>query len=118
MVSESRQRFLNWAARGDYFFAVSESRYKVWPIFAWQDNDIWEYHDRFNIPHSVIYDKGHKRNGCWPCLMDFRFADSKLSLLRQSHPKLWRFLLIDKGLGKRILVLKLALEDEEARNHE
>jgi len=50
--------------------------------------------------------------------MDFRFADSKLSLLRQSHPKLWRFLLIDKGLGKRILALKIALEDEEARNHE
>lgn len=118
MVAESRQRFLNWAQRGDYYYAPSENRHKAWPMAFWNDEDIWEYHSRFGLPHSAVYDKSHRRNGCWPCLMDFRFPDSKLSLLRQSHPKLWRFLLVDKGLGKRILVLKIALEDEEASDHE
>jgi len=117
MVAESRQRFLNWAQRGDYYYAPSEGRYKVWPMAAWNDNDVWEYHNRFGIPHSPIYDKGHKRNGCWPCLMDIRFPDSKLSLLRHSHPKLWRFLLVDKRLGERILALKIALGKEEMLNH-
>ena len=44
--------------------------------------------------------------------MDFRFPDNKLGILRQSHPKLWQFLIVNKGLGKRILALKLALEDD------
>lgn len=113
MVAESRQRFLVWAQRGDYYYAPSEGRHKAWPMAAWKDEDVWEYHARFGIPHSQIYDKGHKRNGCWPCLMDIRFPDSKLSLLRKSHPKLWRFLLVDKGLGERILALKIALGKEE-----
>ena len=77
------------------------------------DSDIWEYQKENEIPHSKIYDKGHKRNGCWPCLMDIRFPDSKISILRTSHPKLWRFLLVDKGLAERILKLKLALGDED-----
>lgn len=113
MVAESRQRFLTWAQKGEFFFAISERRYKVWPLAAWSDGEVWEYHNRFGINHSAIYDKGHKRNGCWPCLMDIRFSDSKLSLLRQSHPKLWRFLLVEKGLAERILTLKLVLEDKE-----
>ena len=56
-----------------------------------------------------IYDKGHSRNGCWPCLMDIRFPDNKLKALRQSHPKMWRFLILDKGVGIRIIALKRAL---------
>lgn len=118
MVSESQQRFFTWSQRGDYYYAISESRYKVWPLSTWKDSDIWEYHKEYEIPYSKIYDMGHKRNGCWPCLMDIKFSDSKLSILRQSHPKLWRFLLVDKGLAERILKLKLALEDEEASDHE
>jgi len=44
--------------------------------------------------------------------MDIRFHDNKLKALRQSHPKLWRFLIVDKGLGKRLLAVKLALGDD------
>lgn len=113
MVAESRQRYFTWAQRGDYFFAVGESRYKLWPLAAWNDDDVWEYHKRYNLPHSKIYDKGHRRNGCWPCLMDIRFPDNKLKALHHSHPKLWEFLIVEKGLGKRLLALKLSLNDEE-----
>jgi len=116
MVSESRQRFFTWAQRSNYYYASSEKRYKVWPLAFWNDNDIWEYHQQFHVDHSAIYDKGHRRNGCWPCLMDIRFSDSKFSILRQSHPKLWRFLLVEKGLAERILTLKLVLKDKEVPN--
>lgn len=113
MVDESRQRYLTWSQRGDYYYVSSEGRFKAWPMAAWTEEDVWEYHSKFNIPHSTIYDKGHKRNGCWPCLMDFHYNDNKLSILHQSHPKLWHFLVVEKGLGKRILALKLALSDDE-----
>jgi len=42
--------------------------------------------------------------------MDFRFKGNKLSKLRLSHPKLWRFLILNKGLGKRIIALKRAFK--------
>jgi hypothetical protein len=45
--------------------------------------------------------------------MDFRYNDNKLSILHNSHPKLWNFLVVEKGLGKRILALKLALSDDK-----
>ncbi|MHA1971576.1 MAG: phosphoadenosine phosphosulfate reductase family protein [Candidatus Hodarchaeales archaeon] len=113
MVSESRQRFLNWAQRGDYYYAISEKRYKSWPMAFWTDEDVWEYHNKFRLPHSDIYNKGHQRNGCWPCLMDIRFPDSKLKFLRTSHPKLWNHLLKERGLGKRLITLKWILKPEE-----
>ena len=112
MIAESRQRYLTWSQRGDYYYASSEGRYKVWPLASWTDEDVWKYHARYKLPHSEIYDKGHKRNGCWPCLMDFHYEDNKLSLLHKSHPKLWHFLVVDKGLGKRIIALKLALDKD------
>lgn len=112
LVAESRQRFLIWAQRGACYFSEKRQRCSAWPLAWWVHEDILEFHRKFRIPHSPIYDMGHSRNGCWPCLMDFRFPDNKLRILRQSHPKLWQFLIVNKGLGKRILALKLALEDD------
>lgn len=53
---------------------------------------------------------GHKRNGCWPCGMDIGIPGNHLSILRLSHPKLWRFLMVEKGLGQELLKIKLALK--------
>jgi len=44
--------------------------------------------------------------------MDIRFPDNKLKALRKSHPKLWRFLIVNKGLGIRIIALKRALSKD------
>ncbi len=114
LVSESRQRFLTWVQKGDYYFAKSENRWKAWILSTWIEKDILEFHKKYNLPSSSIYKKGHLRNGCWPCLMDIRFKDNKLSILRKSHPKLWRFLIIEKELGKRLLALKLVLSENES----
>jgi len=113
MVSESHQRFLIWYKKGEHFFSNSESRWKAWPLSIWTDENIWEYHRLNLLPHSPIYDKGHRRNGCWPCLMDLKFKDNHLRTLHQTHPKLWKFLIEKKGVGEVILALKLGLNREE-----
>lgn len=113
IVSESRQRFLIWAQKGDLYYAKNEKRWKAWILAYWTKNDILRFHKLYNLPMSSIYRKGHLRNGCWPCLMDIRFKDNKLKILRKSHPKLWKFLILKKGLGKRLLALKLVLNDKE-----
>jgi len=116
LVSESRQRFLTWAQKGDFYFAKSEKRWKAWILAPWTDSDIRNFNRIYNVPSSSIYEMGHLRNGCWPCLMDIKFKDNKLSILRRSHPDLWRFLILKKGLGKRLLALKLALSDDEVND--
>jgi phosphoadenosine phosphosulfate reductase len=112
LVSESRQRFLTWAQRGQCYFSKSENRCTAWPLAWWTHEDILQFHRKVSLPYSPIYDMGHSRNGCWPCLMDIRFPDNKLKALRQSHPKLWQFLIVDKGLGERIILLKRALSKD------
>ena len=47
--------------------------------------------------------------------MDIKFPDNHLQSLRRSHPKLWRFLIRDKGLGEVILALKQGLDAKELK---
>ena len=36
-------------------------------IIDWSDEDIWEFHRMYNLPHCVLYDRGFKRIGCVGC---------------------------------------------------
>ena len=110
MAEESQRRRFNWADYGDLYWHKNDRLWKVLPLSIWLEPDIWEYHERYNIPMCELYQMGHNRNGCWPCTMDIHFRDNHLAALRQSHPKLWRFLVIDKGLGKELVKVKLALD--------
>lgn len=110
-AEESRRRKFNWVDWGDHFWSKTDNLWKAMPLSIWTESDIWAYHERFDIPYCNLYDMGHTRNGCWPCTMDIRFKDNHLSKLRLSHPKLWRFLVVNKGLGKELVKCKLALDD-------
>ncbi len=114
LVAESRMRWWAWLDRGALYYGKKRKMWVVWPLWAWTDKDIWEYHREFSLPHCKIYDMGHKRNGCWPCGMDIGIPGNHLSRLRVSHPKLWRFLMVDKGLGEELLKIKLALRDGQS----
>lgn len=37
------------------------------PIIDWEDEDIWEFINRYNIPYCKLYDYGYKRLGCIGC---------------------------------------------------
>lgn len=114
MVSESRQRLFVWFRLGDFYQRKKDKMWVAWPLAGWTDDDIWAYHELKSLPYCELYDKGHKRNGCWPCGMDIGFDDNHLRRLRETHPKLWRHLIIDRGLGRELLKIKLALRDDQA----
>lgn len=114
MVSESNQRWFAWSDFGEFYLCKSTKRWRLTPLYFWRDEDIWEYIKTFNLPYNPLYNMGHKRVGCWTCLMDWAFKDNHLAALRKSHPKLWRFLIVDKGLGRVLLQIKLALRDGQA----
>ena len=114
LVAESRTRWFAWLDRGPLYYGKKRKLWTVWPLWCWTDEDIWQYHEEFSLPHCTIYDLGHKRNGCWPCGMDIGIPGNHLSRLRLSHPKLWRFLMVEKGLGKELIKIKLAVRDGQA----
>lgn len=114
LVAESRMRWWTWLDKGELYQRKKGRMWVAWPLWAWTDEDVWAYHSTFSLPHCKIYDMGHKRNGCWTCGMDIGIPENHLSRLRVSHPKLWRFLIVEKGLGEELLKIKLALRDGQA----
>lgn len=114
LVKESRQRQLVWLQLGDFYQRKKDKMWIAWPLAAWSDSEIWDYHRENDLPYCELYNMGHKRNGCWPCGMDIGFDGNHLSRLRVSHPKLWRHIIIDRGLGTELIKIKLALRDGQA----
>lgn len=39
------------------------------PIIDWEDEDVWEFIHKHNIPYCELYDQGYKRLGCIGCPM-------------------------------------------------
>lgn len=39
------------------------------PIVDWDDDDVWEFIHKYNIPYCKLYDEGYKRLGCIGCPM-------------------------------------------------
>lgn len=120
MVSESDQRWFAWLDYGEFYLSKKTRRWRLHPMYFWTDDDVWAYHEAYGLPHCELYDKGfyqdgewipHRRNGCWPCGMDIAFPNNHLSIMRHTHPKLWRFLMVDKGLGQVLMSIKFALRD-------
>lgn len=45
------------------------------PIIDWEDDDVWEFIHRYNVPYCELYDKGYKRLGCIGCPISSRQAE-------------------------------------------
>ncbi|MEG1973249.1 MAG: phosphoadenosine phosphosulfate reductase family protein, partial [Oscillospiraceae bacterium] len=120
MASESQMRRLSFSTRG-YLFESSRPHcdpdpfYHCNPLAIWTDDDIWEYIRKYDVPYSKLYDLEYKnyrgeackikRNGCIWCATDIAFKDNHLSVLRQTHPKLWAAGM-KSGLGDEIMKLQ------------
>jgi 3'-phosphoadenosine 5'-phosphosulfate sulfotransferase (PAPS reductase)/FAD synthetase len=111
MASESQSRKVNFSTRG-YLFRSHRPRlggregdpfYHCNPLQIWTDSDIWEYTHRYGVPYSELYDMGyvdnkgveHKipRNGCYGCATAILRKDNQLSMLRRTHPHLYKALM-------------------------
>lgn len=118
MAEESHSRLLSFATRG-YIFKSSRPHapefYHCSPLGIWTDADIWEYIARYGVPYSPLYDMTYvnrkyegcyiKRNGCVGCCTDIAFPDNHMSVLRQTHPDLWRHYM-RSGLGEQLMKLE------------
>lgn len=124
MASESRQRLFNFLQYGEWYFPKSQGVWKCHPMAIWNDQDVWDYIHRFDVPYAALYDMGyhdektgewisHKRNGCMFCGMDLRFKNNHLAIMRRTHPKAWNVLMKKKGLGRVLLQLRLALDNHQ-----
>jgi 3'-phosphoadenosine 5'-phosphosulfate sulfotransferase (PAPS reductase)/FAD synthetase len=112
MASESRARVRLWVDHGDYFyvkdyFGKNRGIFKALPVSIWTEDDIWDYHKLNSVPRCRLYDMGHKRNGCWPCAMGVR--NGQLKRLRQSHPKLFNYIVTQTEMGRELLKAKYTL---------
>ncbi len=106
---ESRLREFSAKKYGNYFYAKTFQHWKCHPIQEWTNEDVWKYHEKYNIPHNGLYDKKpidgfDLRTGCWCCTIPIKYG--KIGFLRENYPKLWNFLLL-KGLGKLMLENKI-----------
>ena len=86
------------------------------PLSIWTEADIWEYIRQFNLPYSKIYDMGYKNTGCVFCMFGVHrettdmFNKNKFQLLKETHPKLWKYCMDKLGLKKVLETLKVEYE--------
>jgi len=105
-ADESRARELAAKRDGPIYFAKSWNLFRVNPIIFWTDEDVWQYTKANDIPYASIYDmillndKGEEvfkpRIGCWACMLSAKYG--YLKWLKEFKPKLYRHIMLDKGL--------------------
>lgn len=52
------------------FFEEKEEVTRINPIVHWTTEDVWEYHERRDIPYNELYDEGFECLGCKQCTLD------------------------------------------------
>jgi len=90
---ESRMRMFGIAQRGQYYYAKTLKRFQYHPIALWSNEDLSQYTCRHSIPLNEVYAKEHERCGCWCCTAYCGWRES----LATSHPRMYRFLMKQKG---------------------
>lgn len=119
MSGESSLRLNSWIKHSCNMFTddVKQSR----PMSVWNEQDVWDYIERFNIPLCELYYRGHDRTGCFLCpyganLDDRRLGTNRFELLKEQHPKQYNSL---EKLGIRDVLLNMQVpirNDEKYMN--
>lgn len=110
-VSESLMRKLNFADYGALRYSSTYNTLIAWCLYAWRDEDITEYISTYALPLNPLYEMGYQRVGCWSCLQDMLYKDSRLFTLQEQHPKLYDILF--KNLGDEMMRLYSVWADIE-----
>lgn len=111
-VNESLMRKLNFADYGALRYSSTYNTLVSWPLYAWKEQDISDYIERRQLPLNPLYSMGYGRVGCWACMQDMFYKDSRLFTLQQQHPKLYAT--VQKKFGSqmiRLLTAWASLED-------
>lgn len=118
-VPESLMRKLNFADYGALRYSSTYNTLIAWCLYAWKDEDIDNYIHTYELSLNPLYEMGYQRVGCWSCLQDMLYKDSRLFTLQKQHPKLYDTLF--KNLGDEMMRLYSAwaeIEDWELDTEE
>lgn len=62
------------------------------PIMFWNEQDIWLYLSKYNVPYCDIYKKGFKRTGCMFCAFGAQCkGDNRFYLMEKHYPKIYDY---------------------------
>jgi len=96
------------------------------PLMFWKSSDVWEYLEKFDVPYAnEIYDKGYKRTGCYACIFgihndakinDYGYGENRITRLKETHPKLWEYVVEKLGFRKVLKYLRIPVDKDEQKN--
>lgn len=98
MASDSMQRMSAYIKTGCNSFSNGKST----PLGFWNEEDIWEYLKKNNVPYSKIYDMGVSRTGCMFCMFGVHLESSpnRFEQMQSTHPKQYDYCINKLGCGK------------------
>lgn len=128
-IQESQLRRTNWLKNGCNFYGKN-----IWscrPISLFNENDIWAYIKKYNVPYSKAYGKyGDKwtRTGCICCgfglhfeqkLSDLGIKRSRFELLHEYYPNAYKKYMYDYGMYKPLCDygIKLNIDDNKYQSY-
>jgi 3'-phosphoadenosine 5'-phosphosulfate sulfotransferase (PAPS reductase)/FAD synthetase len=73
-----------------------------WPTAFWNEEDIWAYIDKYDLPYSFIYDLGEERTGCMFCMFGVHLekGENRFQRMKKTHPKQYDYCINKLGCGK------------------
>lgn len=123
-ADESRARDLAAKRDGPMYYAESWNLFRVNPIIAWSDEMVFDYTRENEVPYCSIYDmvlydddgneQFRPRVGCWSCVLSAKYG--YLKWLKKFKPKLYRHMMIDRGLLKLLYAKKFG-EDVQVNDN-
>lgn len=99
LASESYQREKDWLEYGCNVFHERKDNQSR-PLSFWNDEDILEYIDRYDVRIPKLYDMGYPRNGCMYCGFGVHLeqnGQNRYQRLKETHPVQYQYFISNFG---------------------
>lgn len=99
LASESYQREKDWLEYGCNVFHERKDNQSR-PLSFWNDEDILEYIDRYDVRIPKLYDMGYSRNGCMYCGFGVHLeqnGQNRYQRLKETHPVQYQYFINNFG---------------------
>ncbi len=101
MAEESVLRTIEYLKHGCNAFTKKSPQST--PLMFWTEEDVWEYLEKYKVPHSEIYEN-YKRTGCMFCMFGInnegKSRNNRFQKMKNTHPKQYNYCINKLGIGK------------------
>jgi len=71
------------------------------PMSIWNDDDVWAYLKKYDLPYSSIYNMGEDRTGCVFCMFGcHKDTPNRFQRMQKTHPRLYYYCMYQLGLAE------------------